>query len=702
MIPRFSLTVRRPLPFVRWSLLCALVVSLTSSVWADPIAPGPNDRYTVLTVTQLLRQQHLSRHPFDKEISERCLSNFLKYLDSMKLYFYQSDIDEFSKHKDELAESIPQGNLDFAYEVFRVFLKRVDERQAMASELLAGPLDFNTDEQMARSRETATYARTPAEAMERWRQRVKYDMLLLKSADKKGEKKEGQAARDKLKRRYASIAKRMHQTNSEELLEAYLNAFTMAFDPHTDYMSPDTQKNFNIAMSLELEGIAASLRSEDGYPLVKRIAPGGAADKDRRIKIDDKVISVGQGETGEMVDIVDMKLNDVVKMIRGKPGTKVRLEVVPANGSPTQIYTIAREKIALKDNEAQAKIFDAGRKPDGSPYRLGIIKLPSFYRDTDAERLGHSDFKSATGDVRAILDDFRSKQVDAVVVDLRGNGGGALQEAIGLTSLFVGGGPVVQVKGPYGGVLPYSDNNSTVVWSGPLVVVIDKFSASASEIFAGAIQDYGRGLIIGDHATHGKGTVQSLLDVYQQVFKTPPPPGESMGALKITMQKFYRPDGDSTQLRGVESDVELPSTTNHMEGIGEADLDYPLPFDRVASSEYKRFSDVSPTVCDQLRKLSEQRVQHSDQFRRVLRKIACYKELKASKYISLNETKFLKQRAELKPDQEEDKIIDNMLAAEIKRDYYLDEVMAITADYLNIENVAKAPGSEGQTAGTRG
>lgn len=669
---------------VRWLLLATLVVALCPAAWADPVAPTPKDRNIVYAVAQLMKRMHLSQHPFDKEISERCLTSFLKSLDPMKVYFYQSDVDEFMKKKDSLCDAIGNNDISFAYTVFRIFLQRVDERVKTVNELLAKPLDFTTDEMMVTNRDEAKYPRTPAEAVDRWRQRIKYDLLVLKSADKE-DKKEGKEALEKLARRYNSFAKRMHQTNGEELLEMYLNAFTTAFDPHTDYMSPRTQKNFQIIMSLNLEGIGASLMSEDGYTVIKQIIPGGAADKDKRIKLNDKIIGVGQNSEGEIVDVVDMKLNDVVDLIRGKPGTTVRLEIIPAAGSGKKIYKIAREKIALTDREARSKVFDMGKKPDGSPYRVGVIDLPSFYRDMEGEHRGQVDFKSTTRDVRVILEDFRSKGVDAVVLDLRRNGGGALNEAIDLTGLFINDGPVVQVKDGNGHVSLYDDNDPGVVWSGPLVVLISKFSASASEILAGAIQDYNRGLIVGDHSTHGKGTVQSLLDLGAKLFSIP-----NMGALKITMQQFYRPDGDSTQRRGVESDIELPSITSHLD-VGEADLDYPLPFDKVASSNYKPFSDVTPEIVAQLRKLSEQRVQNSKEFQKVVRNIARYKEQKKKKYITLNEKKFLKERSELNADKEEEKAIEGLdnSSTEIKRDCWLDEAMAIAADYLNLGQMKK-------------
>ncbi len=672
-----------------WLLVLALVTAFGPVAWADPTGPGPSDRQITLAVVAMVKNYHVSRHPLDKEISERCLTNFLKELDVKKVFFYQSDIDEFMRQKDDLCESIRRGDINFAYQVFHTLLQRVDERVRTVDELLAGPLDFTADEQLVKDRDQAQYPRTPAEARDRWRQQIKLDLLVLKTSDK-AEKKEGQEARDKLAGRYHSLAKRLHQTNSDELLEFYLNAFTTSFDPHTDYMSPDTQKNFDIAMGLNLEGIGASLMSEDGYTVVKKIIPGGAADKDGRLKLEDKIVGVGQGDEGDFVNVVDMKIGDVVKLIRGKPGTFVRLELIPATGPKRQVYKIAREKIELKDSEAQGEVLKVGRRPDGAPYRIGVILLPSFYRDMEAERRGDPNFKSTTRDVRAILnrDDFQG--IDAVVLDLRDNGGGALNEAISLTGLFIKDGPVVQVKDADGWVKPLYDTEAGIAWSGPLVVLINKFSASASEILAGAIQDYGRGLIVGDHATHGKGTVQELKNVsvlLLGVFNGPP-----LGALKITTQKFYRPDGDSTQQRGVVADIELPSLSTYWD-VGEADLDYHLPFDKIQPAKFQRFDDVDPAVCDQLRRLSQQRVQSSEKFQKVLRNIVRYKDSKAKKYQTLNEAKFLKERAEYNADKEEEDALaehSGLGGGGIKRTFYLDEALAITADYVNLEHQAKA------------
>jgi carboxyl-terminal processing protease len=442
-------------------------------------------------------------------------------------------------------------------------------------------------------------------------------------------------------------------------------------------------------MRLELEGIGAALQSIDGYTVVQRIIPGGAADKDGRLKVEDKIHGVGQGPEGEIEDVVDIKLGDVVKRIRGKKGTVVRLEVTAGDSPEKRVIDIVRAKIELSDEDAQAKVFDEGHKLDGSPYKVGVIKLPSFYMDMAGARMDVVDYKSTTRDVRKILEDFNQQGVDAVILDLRRNGGGSLQEAISLTGLFIDG-PVVQVKGTDQRVYPYYDQDGGIVWKGPLVVYIDKFSASASEILAGAIQDYGRGLIIGDHSTHGKGTVQSLLDLGQALFqgmRNSP----SMGALKITIQQFYRPNGESTQNRGVLADIELPSWSTHSD-MGEADLDYPIPFDRVKPLDTPKAGLVDPAVCNRLRQLSEQRRAKSEDFQKVGKYIELYLQQKDRKYVTLNEAKFMKELEELNAFKQENESADELLNAndsKIDRDFYLDEALAITIDYLQMVLLAQ-------------
>jgi len=414
------------------------------------------------------------------------------------------------------------------------------------------------------------------------------------------------------------------------------------------------------------------------------VIPGGAADKHGKLKAEDRIISVGQGAEGEMLDVVDMKLGDVVKMIRGKAGTLVRLGVIPAAGTETEIYSITRAKIELKDSEARAEIIEEGEKADGSPLRTGVIDLPSFYMDMEAAREGSEDYKSTTKDVRKILEDFNEKNVDVVVLDLRRNGGGSLTEAINLTGLFIDYGPVVQVKGSDGHIQQYDDTERGMVWKGPLVVVTSKFSASASEILAGAIQDYHRGLIIGDSSTHGKGTVQSLLDLGSQLFRIPNPP--NLGALKITMQQFYRPNGESTQKRGVLADITLPSISDYMD-VGEADLDYAVDFDKIAEARFLPNAVVLPKIVESLADRSKARIDKSEDFAKLLRNIERYKTQKAKKTVTLNEEEFFAERAELDADKEEEKQLEEQTQSDdevVKRDFYFNEVLAITADYVKV------------------
>jgi carboxyl-terminal processing protease len=694
-------------------VVAAVVSALGTRTWADPTAPSADDRQVAKAVTWLLQKEHLLRKPLDKELSQRCLKQFLKALDPWKVYFYQSDVDAMMKHQDELADAIKRGDVSFAYAVFKTFLQRVDERVRTVDELLAMQHDFTVDEEMDNDKDKAVYARDPAEAKEKWRRRIKCDLLVLKlektegkdaaskSSSPTGTKPgatpetgvvkeaprdaatDGKDAVDKLRQRYHSFAKRMHQTNGEDLLEIYLTAFTTGLDPHTDYMSPASLEDFQIAMKLELEGIGAALQSVDGYTVINKLIPGGAAERDKRLKEEDKIVAVGQDDDGEMVDTIDMKLRDVVKMIRGKQGTVVRLGVVSVGSSDRKNLKLTREKIELKDSEARGQIFEVGHKADGAPFKVGVIDLPSFYMDMEGARRGLPDYKSTTRDVRLILDGFNSKGVDAVVLDLRRDGGGSLTEAINLTGLFIKDGPVVQVKGPDGPPQPYYDLDPGISWAGPLMVLTSKLSASASEIFAGAIQDYKRGLIVGDQATHGKGTVQSLLDLGQQIFGVPN--AKPMGALKVTMQQFYRPLVDSTQKRGVLADVELPSLTTHMD-IGEADLDYPIPFDRVKPLSFKGFALVNKAMCEQLSRLSEERRSHVEKFQKLAKDIDRYEEQKARKTVTLNEEKFLKERADMNADKEEEKKLEGVSNSKntgIERDFYLDEVLAITVDYIN-------------------
>jgi carboxyl-terminal processing protease len=654
-----------------------LTAGLLSNWAADLTGPQANDRYVTSAVNALMKGVHLSKHPLDDEISQRGMKVFLKTLDPMKVYFLQSDIDEFMKHETKLDDLLKDRDISVGYTIFNRFLQRVDERVATVDEVLKQEFDFTKDEEMIIDSDVAEYSKDEAEARERWRKRIKYDLLVLK-----GDKTEGAEAVERLTKRYHSFAKRMHQTDSDDLLEMYLTAMTSSYDPHTTYMSRRSFENFEIVLGLQLEGIGAALQSTDGRTIVTKIIPGGAADNQGKLKVEDQIVSVGQGTEGEMVDVLDMRLDNVVDMIRGDAGTVVRLGVIPAGQKETKVYAITRAKIELKDSEARGVIFEEGKKEDGSPFKIGVIDLPSFYMDMEGARTDKTNFKSTTRDMRKVLDDFKAKGVDAVVLDLRRNGGGSLQESINTTGLFIDHGPVVQVKDSDGTVQDYKDNERGMAWDGPLVVLTSKFSASASEIFAGAIQDYRRGIVVGDTTTHGKGTVQSLLELGPYIFKIPNPP--NLGALKITMQQFYRPNGDSTQKRGVLADVVLPSLSSNMD-VGEADLDYAMEFDRVPAAEYAKLKMVSPEILNLLRANSQARRQASEKFAKRDQEIARYVEQKSRTTVSLNEEKFFADRAEFDADKEDEKQFEELNNGNeeiVKRDFYFNEVLAIARDYV--------------------
>ncbi|MEZ6105538.1 MAG: carboxy terminal-processing peptidase [Pirellulaceae bacterium] len=667
----------------RRSMTTGLLLSLSLAcvpfvVWSFELGePTFQDRQISKAIASRMPLYHLSNRVMDDEISREGLHLLIKGLDPQKLYFYKSDIEEFEQSGDRLDDFAKAGDLSFAFTVFNRFLTRIEERLVTINELVDMQHDYTVREEMVTDPDLLDYPASPEEARDRWRQRIKYSFLLLKA-----EGTEGAEAQDKLRRRYMSFARRMEQFDAEEVTEMFLTALTTAYDPHSTYFSKTTYENFLIQMRLNLEGIGASLQSEDGVTVIKRIVPGGAADKLGLIHVEDKIVSVGQGETGEMIDVADMKLDDVVAMIRGPAGTVVRLGIMHDASNEMKTYSIVRERIELRDSEAQSDVFEAGTKPDGTPYRVGVINLPSFYADMEAARRGVEEYKSTTRDVARLLGEFREQNVDAVVLDLRTNGGGSLPEAVDCTGLFIDQGPVVQVKDSTGSSEVLSDDHPGVAWDGPLVVVTSKFSASASEILAGAIQDYNRGLIVGDTATHGKGTVQSLMDVGRFLFRLAQPP-DNYGALKVTMQQFYRPSGDSTQQRGVLADIVLPAISDHMP-VGESDLEHALEFDKIAEADFDRVNMVSADLVAQLREQSTARVGQSEDFQDVETDIERYREQKARKTVSLNEEEFFARRAEFDADKEDEETIQEQVnnPGAIKRDFYLDEVLAITVDYV--------------------
>ena len=672
-------------------------------------------------VSTMMEQLHLSKLPLDDTIAERAFDQYIKVLDPLKDYFEQSDIDEFSAFENSIDDNIQQGNFDIALKIFRRFIERVDQRTSLALEIIDQPHDFTLDETLATDPDLLTFAKTKDEVRDKWRKRIKYSLLVLRSAKESDEKKEKEkAAADAeestgetkpkvakkepdspkvmLRKRYQAFNRRMHQLDTEDVIERYISAITTSFDPHTSYMSNKTYENFIIQMGLELEGIGATLQgTDDGYTTIKNVVKGGAAAKQGDLKAEDKIYAVGQGNDEasgdqgldadlvakhgtEFVDVTGMRLDDVVAMIRGKAGTTVRLSVISENEGELHTVYIVREKIKLEDQAARGEIFEQGTLPDGSPRKVGIIELPSFYADFSG-----GNGRSTTRDVRKIIDDFNAKGVDGLILDLRLNGGGSLPEAIDLTGLFIDLGPVVQVKTPMGVIEELSDEAPGMAWKKPLVVLTSKFSASASEILAGAIQDYGRGLVVGDTTTHGKGTVQSLRNLSEILSRTPNVPSKH-GALKITTAQFYRPNGDSTQKRGVLSDLVLPSITDNMEGIAEADLDFPVEFDRIRRATFSPLTMINSEMIRDLQAKSATRTSASEDFTKLNGKIAKYVEQKKRKMVSLNADKFKARRKELNADEEDKNLIEDQLDKDdsIEREFYLDEVIKITADYMDL------------------
>jgi carboxyl-terminal processing protease len=653
---------------IRWTfalLVFAGGIFASSVSFGDPMKPSAQERQIALVVSKLIGQQHLLRHPLDDEISQRGFERFFNSLDPAKNYFTQADITEFKVKEKELDNMLEKRDLGFPFVVFERFLKRVDERTQLAETLLKGKFDFTLEEFIETDSDARTYAATEAEAQDRWRKRVKLDLLHLKD-----EKVDSDEATSRLQRRYSNFRKRMVRFTAERVLEIYLTAITTSFDPHSTYMAPSTIENFMIAMRLNFEGIGAELQDKDGLATIVRVMPGGAAERQGQLKSNDRIVSVGQGAEGEMSDVTDLSLDEIVQQIRGERGTIVRVGVVTAAGKK-DIYNITRDKIILSDGKAKAEIVEKGEGT--KKLKIGTIDLPSFYFDMKNAAGG----VSCTKDVKEILIDFKTKNVDAVVLDLRRNGGGSLREAIDLTGLFLHKGCVVQITDPLGNIQKFDDPDANIVWDGPLVVLTSRLSASASEILAGAIQDYGRGIVVGDKSTHGKGTVQSVVDLGPRIFG---PNSPNLGSLKITTQQFYRPSGDSTQRRGVVPDIKLPSVTNHLD-IGEATLDHAVKFNKIAAATFTKYKMNGNDVVKRLTDNSSVRQKTSEDFGKLSEIIAKVKEVQSQTKVSLNEAEFMKRRQEqssgddsVEPDEKD----------EDKRSFYYEEVLNITHDYAKL------------------
>ncbi len=603
-------------------VLVVLAVFVARGSWAADL-----DKVAV-SVASLLQQGHYSRHKLDDEISKKLFDQYLQDLDANKLFFTQADVDMLrAKYAASLDDAILAGDLDPARDIFALYKKRVTDRVASNKLLAAQKYDFTGKETVQLDRKDAPWPKDMAEADDLWRKRIEAELLQetlnVHAVDKPSKI---------VNRREDQLLRNIDEMDDESIVSGFLGALSRTYDPHTEYMSPSELESFEIEMKKSLEGVGAVLQSEDGYAKIKEVVPGGPADLDGRLKVNDRISAVAQGN-GEFEDVVDMKLDKVVQKIRGKRGTTVRLQVIPANAadsSKRKIIAIRRDEVKLKDQKASAEIIDL-KRPNGTTLRLGWIELPSFYADLN--KSGEKDAVSTTKDVAQLLERLKKEGIQGLVIDLRRDGGGSLEEAINLTGLFIPKGPVVQAKDPNGKVSVSYDKNDKASYDGPMVVVSNRLSASASEIFAAALQDYGRAVIVGDERSFGKGTVQQMYDI-GRIMPFFSLGSADAGALKLTILKFYRVSGGATQLEGVKSDIVLPSLTDYPE-IGEGALPHPLPYDEVAPLHVER-SDELASIKSQLQALSQARVAADPEFRYISDDMARMRKRIAENTVTLN------------------------------------------------------------------
>jgi len=614
-------------------LLAAPFVLLARAGGDDQVALAPTaDQSTISQMVYgALSDSRLAYRPrpADQALSEDIFRRYLEALDGNKQFFTAADIARFAPYKDSLGDAVRQGDPSAAYAIFAVYRQRVDQRVDFARGLLKKDFDFTGDERWEYDREKAPWAADDAALDGQWRKSVMNDWLRLKLAGK-----EPAEIRTTLDKRYQQVARSVNELKGEDVFALFLNAYTASVDPHTDYFDPRSAENFNQAMSLSLEGIGAQLQRQDDLIVIREIIPGGPASMDGTLKAGDRIVGVGQGKSGPVEDVIGWRIDDVVAKIRGTKGTQVRLEYVPAESGidgEHRTVTITRQRVQLAEQAAKSKTYTIPAHGDMPARLIGVIELPTFYQDFEGRRRNGSDYTSATRDVARLLGEFKAKGVDGVVLDLRNNGGGSLDEAVQLTGLFIDQGPVVQQRESGGRVQVYSDSQAGVAWEGPLAVVVNRGSASASEIFAGAMQDYGRALIIGE-TTFGKGTVQNLLDLDRW-----PAAGEGprYGQVKLTIAQFFRADGGSTQNKGVVPDIAYPLSVDAGE-FGESTYDNALPWTRIAAVPHARYGNFAPLL-PQLQKMHEARIADDLEFQWWSEDVTRYRAEAAKKYLSLNE-----------------------------------------------------------------
>jgi len=657
--------------YLRFYILILISIRLladdSTTVKFEKLEPEPQHMKVAPLVVKYLTNFHYQKKAIDDSLSSETLNRYFDNLDPIRVYFYQSDIESFQKYRYRLDDYLVIGHVDPAYDIFYLYQQRMAERLAFVFNRLDKPFDFTKDENLIIDRDNASWATSQEVLDDYWRKRLKNETLSLQLSGKDHEE-----IVTLLRKRYKRAKRNIEQFQSEDVFQIFMNSLSECFDPHTSYFSPKNFDDFKIQMSQAYSGIGARLTTEEEYTVVKEIIAGGPALKSGALHEDDKIVGVGQDEEGEIVDVVGWRIDDVVQLIRGEKETIVRLQIKSAGsipGAPADTITLMRDKVKLEDRSAEGRVIKITQ--ESRDYHFGVIDIPSFYSDFEGKNEGEKDFKSTTHDVQRILENFHTDTLDGVIIDLRRNGGGFLNEAISLTGLFIDSGPVVQVRSTTGKVSVEWDTDPGAAYSGPLAVLVDRISASASEIFAAAIQDYGRGIILGAQ-TFGKGTVQNAIGLNRFLPNT----NQRLGQMKITIAKFYRIDGGSTQHVGVIPDITFPSRFEFMD-FGESAQKNALLWDQIDQLDYSQYYDLT-TVIPDLKTRKNLRVSEDPQFIELAKTLEEFDKNRNRKQISLNleirekereEAEKKKKEREEKDEDEEDLLITE--SARVLSDYIL-------------------------------
>jgi carboxyl-terminal processing protease len=672
----------------------ATAFSFCTSENKKDILPSEQQIEVCRQVVALVSNYNYKKVPLDDSLSKVVFDAYLDNIDGSKIYFFENEVITFKQSRNDYDDFLMAGELTQPFSMFNIYMERyLNRMNFIISKLETEKFEFTDDESIIFNREKQAWFKTQEESDAYWTKRLRYDLLNLKIAGSDSAK-----SKETLKKRYQNLVTQADKVNSFDAFQAFMSAYTESVDPHTNYFNPSNAANFNIDMSRSLEGIGATLRMDNDFVTVNAVTPGGPADKSGLVSVDDKFLAVAQGKDGEFTDIVGWRLDNAIQLIRGAKGTTVRLKVVSKGqdiASP-KIIELVREKIILQDQSAKKEIKEI--KQNGKTYKVGVIDIPAFYMDFKAYQSGDPNYKSTTRDVKLILDSLRAENVDAVIVDLRSNGGGSLVEAIDLTGLFIKSGPVVQVRDTKNKVDVGEDDDESITWTGPMAVMIDRFSASASEIFAGAIQDYGRGLVVGTQS-FGKGTVQNAIDLDQVINNTSNKvvgKENTYGQINLTVAKFYRVNGSSTQNKGVTPDINFPMIYP-ADKYGESAEKSALPWDEIKKSNYKPLTSLQPNI-KTLTEKHAKRMKSSKEYAYMLDDIKKFEESEVEKETTLNEIKMKKER-----DDNEQKSLDRENERRVARgleplkkgetkpkgekpfDFILEESCLIVADWLSLK-----------------